>query len=137
MKDKPFALIGVNINCYDPQKLKEVMEKERLNFRSFTDKSDGEGLGVISSAWNLMGTPTIFVVDHTGVIRYIRRGIPDATAIDEKLNELIQATNQDKPVAPAEQRPLPPAAVGAHDRCRGEFLLRLPGPRFLAARPVG
>ena len=90
MKDKPFALIGVNINCYDPKKLKEVMDKEQLNFRSFTDKADGEGLGVISSAWNLMGTPTLFVMDHKGVIRYIRRGIPDATAIDEMLKKLIK-----------------------------------------------
>jgi peroxiredoxin len=103
MKDKPFALIGVNINCYDPQKLQAVMDTEQLTFRSFTDKSDGEGLGVISSAWNLMGTPTVFIVDHTGVIRYIRRGIPDAKAIDEKLNELIQAASQDRPVGPSEQ----------------------------------
>jgi hypothetical protein len=90
MKDKPFALIGVNINCHDPKKLKEVMDKEQLHFRSFTDKGDGQGLGVISSAWNLMGTPTLFVMDHKGVIRYIRRGIPDPTAIDELVKKLIK-----------------------------------------------
>jgi hypothetical protein len=96
MKDKPFALIGVNINCHDPKKLKEVMDKEQLNFRSFTDKADGEGLGVISSAWNLMGTPTLFVMDHNGVIRYIRRGIPDATAIDEMLKKLIKEAGSER-----------------------------------------
>ena len=90
MHDKPFVLIGVNINCHDPKTLKKVMDKEQLNFRSFTDAADGEGLGVISSAWNLMGTPTVFVVDHKGVIRYIRRGIPDARAIDDVLNKLIK-----------------------------------------------
>ena len=56
------------------------MDKEQLNFRSFTDTANGEGLGVISSAWNLQGTPTLFVVDHKGVIRYRRLGIPDAFA---------------------------------------------------------
>jgi len=66
------------------------MDKEQLNFRSFTDTADGEGLGVISSAWNLMGTPTLFVVDHKGVIRYLRRGIPDEKVIDEVLNQLIE-----------------------------------------------
>ena len=97
MHDKPFALIGVNINCYDPKKLKEVMDKEQLNFRSFTDTADGEGLGVISSAWNLMGTPTLFVLDHMGVIRYSRRGVPDAKVIDEVLNKLIkEAEGNDK-----------------------------------------
>ena len=92
MKDKPFALIGVNINCHDPKTLKEVMDKEQLNWRSFTDTSDGDGLGAISSAWNLMGTPTLFVVDHKGVIRYSRRGVPDAKVIDEVLNKLIKET---------------------------------------------
>lgn len=97
MEDKPFALIGVNINCYDPKKLKEVMDKELLNFRSFTDTADGEGLGVISSAWNLEGTPTLFVVDHKGVIRYRRLGIPDEKVIDEVLNKLIkEAEGNDK-----------------------------------------
>jgi hypothetical protein len=97
MQAKPFALIGVNINCYTPGKLKEVMAKEQLNFRSFTDTREGDGLGVISSAWNLMGTPTVFILDHVGVIRYIRRGIPDAKATDEVLEKLInEAEGNDK-----------------------------------------
>jgi len=97
MQDKPFALIGVNINCHDARKLKEVMDQEQLNFRSFTDTADGEGLGKISSAWNLMGTPTLFVLDHKGVIRYLRRGIPDKKVIDEVLNKLIkEAEDNDK-----------------------------------------
>jgi hypothetical protein len=90
MQDKPFALIGVNINCHDPKQLKEVMDKEKLNFRSFTDRADGEGLGVIGSAWNLFGTPTVFVLDHQGVIRYRQIGIPDKKAIDVVLNKLIK-----------------------------------------------
>jgi peroxiredoxin len=97
MQDKPFALIGVNINCHDPKALKEVMDKERLTFRSFTDKADGEGLGVIGSAWNLFGTPTVFVLDHKGVIRYRQMGIPDKKAIDGVLKELIrEAETNDK-----------------------------------------
>ena len=90
MQDKPFALIGVNINCHDPKVLKKVMDRERLPFRSFTDKSDGEGLGVIGRAWNLFGTPTVFVLDHKGVIRYRHMGIPDRKAIDGVLKELIR-----------------------------------------------
>ena len=95
MKDKPFALIGVNINCHEPRQLKEVMEKEQLNFRSFTDTADGEGLGVISSAWNLMGTPTLFVIDHKGRIRYSRRAVPDQQVVDEVLQKLIQEAEGD------------------------------------------
>lgn len=90
LKDKPFALVGVNINCYEPAKLKAVMEKAQLNFRSFADREDGEGLGVISSRWNLDGTPTLYILDHKGVIRYRRLGIPDKKAIDETLEMLIK-----------------------------------------------
>jgi hypothetical protein len=90
MRDRPFALIGVNINGHDSRTLKEVMDREQLNFRSFTDTAQGEGLGVIGSAWNLMGTPTLFVLDPEGVIRYSRRGVPDAKVIDNVLNQLIK-----------------------------------------------
>ena len=97
MQDKPFALIGVNINCHDPRTLKAVMDKEQLTFRSFTDEAGGEGLGVIGSAWNLFGTPTVFVLDHKGVIRYRQIGIPDKKAIDDVLNQLIkEAGGNDK-----------------------------------------
>jgi hypothetical protein len=89
MKDKPFALVGVNINCHDSKTLKAVMDTEQLGFRSFTDTKAGEGLGVIGSAWNLFGTPMVFVLDHTGVIRYRRIGYQDTPAIDELLNKLI------------------------------------------------
>jgi len=66
------------------------MDKAQLNFRSFSDTPDGEGLGVISGTWNLDGTPTLYVLDHEGVIRYRRLGIPDKNAIDEVLEKLIE-----------------------------------------------
>ena len=90
MENRPFALLGVNTNGYPSTKLKEVMDKEKLNFRSFTDTATGDGLGVIGSAWNLFGTPTVFVLDHKGVIRYRQIGIPNKKAIDEVLNMLIK-----------------------------------------------
>src|SRR5262245_26266159 len=96
MQAKPFALIGVNINCYEPDKLKELMDREQLHFRSFTDTREGEGLGVISSAWNLIGTPTVFVIDHKGVIRHVRRGIPDLKVIDDVLNTLVKEAEGNK-----------------------------------------
>ena len=35
-------------------------------------------------------TPTVFVLDHKGLIRYRQIGIPDKKAIDEVLNKLIK-----------------------------------------------
>jgi hypothetical protein len=73
------------------------MAKEQLRFRSFTDTAAGEGLGAIASAWNLFGTPTVFVLDRKGVIRYRHIGIPDTKAIDELLKKLVkEAEGNDK-----------------------------------------
>ena len=71
------------------------MDKEQLNFRSFTDKADGAGLGVIGSDWNLFGTPTVFVLEHKGVVRYRQIGIPDKEAIDGVVRKLIREAETD------------------------------------------
>ena len=82
---KPFALLGVHGLDYAPKKLKEVMEKEKLNWRSFADKG-----GIINSKWSSPGTPTYYVLDHKGVIRYKWVGNPGAKAFDTALEKLIR-----------------------------------------------
>jgi hypothetical protein len=98
MENKPFALIGVNTNGYTVQKLKEVMDKEKLNWRSFAEKRDGDdGMGKITSTFNLQGTPTLFLMDHKGVIRYRWLGSPGEAKIDEAIHALIkEAENEEK-----------------------------------------
>jgi hypothetical protein len=90
MEAKPFALIGVNTNQYDAKKLKEVMDKEKLNWRSFADKGGNDGMGPICTTWNLQGTPTLMVLDHKGVIRHKWLGSPGEKTIDEALAKLIK-----------------------------------------------
>ena len=96
-------MIGVNVNGYDSKKLKAVMDKEKLTWRSFAD--DGSIIGT----WNLPGTPTFSVIDHRGVIRhkwvgspadYKLGGLPDAKAIDAALEKLIKAAEADQKNAP-------------------------------------
>lgn len=67
LKDKPFALIGVNSDA-DKAKLKKVLEKEKITWRSFWNGPDGTS-GPISTAWNVKGWPTVYVLDAKGVIR--------------------------------------------------------------------
>ena len=80
---KPFALLGVHGFDYAPNKLKAVMEKEKLNWRSFSSRA-------IAAKWSARGTPTYYVVDHKGVIRYKWVGYPGAKAIDAALEKLIK-----------------------------------------------
>jgi len=77
------ALIGVNVDRYDAKKLKTVMDKEKLNWRSFADGR------AISEKWNA-ATPNYYVLDHRGKIRYKWVGSPGTKAIDAALEKLIQ-----------------------------------------------
>jgi hypothetical protein len=84
-------LIGVNIVGHDAGKLKNVMDREKLTWRSFTDPGE-IGQGAIASQWNLAGTPTLYVIDARGVIRHKWVGSPGAKAIDAALDKLIKET---------------------------------------------
>ena len=83
MQEKPFALIGVNTNNSEAKKLKDVMDKEQLPWRSFVAQ------GAINAKWNDPGTPTYYVIDPKGVIRYKWLGNPGEQALDTALEKLI------------------------------------------------
>ena len=86
LENKPFALIGVNSDK-DREALKAVIEKEKISWRSFWN--GGSTRGPISMAWNVRGWPTIYVLDHKGVIRYKNvRGAAMDEAVDALLEEM-------------------------------------------------
>ena len=60
------------------------MDKEKLAWRSFADQ------GAISDKWKPPGTPTFYILDPKGVIRYKWLGSPGAKAIDTALDKLIK-----------------------------------------------
>jgi hypothetical protein len=86
LENKPFALLGVNSDK-DREALKAVIEKEQITWRSFWN--GGSTRGPISTAWNVRGWPTIYVLDHKGVIRYKNvRGAAMDEAVDALLEEM-------------------------------------------------
>ena len=84
LEEKPFALVGVNTNTSDAKTLKAIMDKEKLNWRTF---AVGD---TISAKWNNPGTPLYYVIDHKGVIRHKWVGYPGEKAIDTALEKLIK-----------------------------------------------
>ena len=87
----PFALIGVNSDT-DLVKLKQRMEEENITWRSFWNGPDGVS-GPISTAWNVRGWPTIYVIDAKGVIRFRDvRGERLDKAVDQLLAEAAGET---------------------------------------------
>jgi peroxiredoxin len=82
LKDKPFALIGVNVNDRESKDLKATMAAEKMNWRSFAFQ---EG---INAKWN-PSTPGYYVLDPKGVIRHRWIGPPGEKAMDAVLEKLI------------------------------------------------
>jgi hypothetical protein len=85
-------VIGVHLNYdgEDAAKVRKVMTSENLRWRSFVDR------GAIADKWKPAGTPTFFIIDPNGVIRYRWAGAPGATAIDVALLKLIQEAKEAK-----------------------------------------
>jgi hypothetical protein len=95
LRNRPFALIGVNSDP-DKEQLKKRMAQEKITWRSFWNGPKGTS-GPISKAWNVRGWPTIYVLDHKGVIRYKGvRGERMDKAVDQLLEELGKGSAREK-----------------------------------------
>ncbi len=85
LKDEPFALIGINSDG-DAEKVKKILSEQGINWRQAIDDSTS---GPWATKWGVQGWPTIYVLDHKGVIRF--KDVRDADmdkAVDQLLEEL-------------------------------------------------
>ncbi|HEX3148197.1 MAG TPA: TlpA disulfide reductase family protein [Gemmataceae bacterium] len=94
MVDKPFALVGVNSDK-DRDALKPVLEEEKITWRSFWNGEKGTG-GPISKEWNVRGWPTLYVIDHKGVIRHKYVGSPGDEKLDAAIEKLVAEAEKTK-----------------------------------------
>jgi len=83
MQGRPFALLGVNSDR-DLDKIRKIVKEKELTWRSFWNGPEGTG-GPISSLWNVTGWPTIYIIDHKGVIRDKNKRGEDLDEVLEKL----------------------------------------------------
>jgi len=65
--DRPFTLFGINSD-QSRSALKKVIKKENISWPNIYDEggTDGE----IANRWNVHGWPTIYLIDHQGIIRH-------------------------------------------------------------------
>lgn len=84
-KNQPFALLGISSDA-DRESAVERMKKEGITWRQ---AMDGSTSGPLATKWNVRGWPTIYILDHKGVIRYMDlRGEELEKAVDELLKEV-------------------------------------------------
>ncbi len=90
MKGKPFTLIGVNGDGSLPDAIRAVAH-EKMTWPSFWNGKDGAD-GPISSAWNVSGWPTVYVLDANGIIRFKLEGYgePTSNMLNGSVDELMK-----------------------------------------------
>jgi hypothetical protein len=67
LKGKPFTLLGINSD-ESRSALKKIMVDEKITWPNIYDGQPGKG--PLANSWNVSGWPTIYVLDHNGVIRH-------------------------------------------------------------------
>jgi len=96
LQGQPFALLGINSDK-NLDELHAAMIKEQITWRSWWD-GGGTG-GPIATPFGVHSWPTIYVLDHKGVIRYKNvRG----EALDEAVDTLL-AERVDDPTTAAQK----------------------------------
>ncbi len=104
---KPFVLVGVNGDTLpdknftmtdadgkavdDTARVKAAVEKNKICWRSFRN-------GQFTSAvnWNVRSWPTIFLIDHRGIIRGKWKGDPGEKTLDTAIEELVRTAEKAK-----------------------------------------
>ncbi|MBS1715409.1 MAG: TlpA family protein disulfide reductase [Armatimonadetes bacterium] len=66
LKDRPFALIGINSDG-DRSVLGKILKEQGITWRQAVD---GSTEGPLAKKWGVRGWPTIYVLDKKGVIRF-------------------------------------------------------------------
>ena len=88
---KPFTILGINSDA-KREELKKVLEKENISWRSWFDGGSTEG--PIAKQWNVSGWPTLYLIDHKGVIRDKSVGSKDMDKLMDKLVEEAEAASK-------------------------------------------
>jgi serine/threonine-protein kinase len=115
LEGKPFVFLGINCDD-DREAVKKVVQRQGLNWRSWFDGGssltpaeawaqyaeklngrswfDGSTGGRIQRDWQIDSFPTLYVIDHKGVIRY--KGLR-GPQLEAAVNTLLAEREKEKP----------------------------------------
>jgi hypothetical protein len=89
MKDRPFALLGIN-NDGTAEEVLPRFEEEGITWRNAIEPEENS----LASQWNVTGYPNLYLVDADGVIRYHWLGSPGDEVLDQRIEELVVAAEK-------------------------------------------
>ena len=93
-RERPFDIVGVDCDD-DVQKAREAVAQHGMTWRSFRNQA-GEG-PAITAEWKVLGFPTLYLIDHHGIIRKRWIGSPSDEELDRTVNVLVDAAERGIP----------------------------------------
>src|SRR5262245_504131 len=87
MENAPFALIGINSDR-DKDLVKKQNEAEQISWRCVWNGPEGV-TGPIAKDFRIRGWPTLYLIDHEGVIRHHWLGNPGNDTLDRAIDALV------------------------------------------------
>jgi peroxiredoxin len=90
MKDRPFVLISVSADD-EKKTLQTFLEKNEMPWTHWWDNG---GESEVLKKYRVRAFPTLYVIDHAGVIRHKWVGAPDEKKLDEAIEELVKAAEK-------------------------------------------
>ena len=91
LEGKPFVLLGADVGD-DRGKVQQQQKDGSITWRSFWDEP-----GQIAERWSVALFPTIYLIDHRGVVRWVGS---KGDGLDEAVDQLVrEAETEPTPVA--------------------------------------
>jgi RNA polymerase sigma-70 factor (ECF subfamily) len=88
---KPFVLVGVNEDV-DADAVKKAVQTHKITWRSFRNKRAKDAF--ITEDWKILGIPTLYLIDRTGIIRQRWIGAPPPEELNRAVDLLVEAAGK-------------------------------------------
>ncbi len=88
LEGKPFAIVGVNGDT-DDEAIADAVATHKISWRSFRNKRAGKTK--ISDEWDILGWPTLYLIDQEGVIRERWIDSPPPDELNRAIDQLVDA----------------------------------------------
>jgi thiol-disulfide isomerase/thioredoxin len=82
-------MYGVNVERFGPERVQQAHTNFGAEFPSLQDVS-----GELQAMFGVESYPTLVLIDGTGAIRHVEAGVPDQTALADRISGLLSEQSQ-------------------------------------------
>jgi hypothetical protein len=93
LQNKPFALLGVDLDT-DRDTMKKFVVDKQVNWRSWLDANNS-----IAQKWEVKGIPQLYLLDENGVIRQKWLRAQSEEVLNKAIDDLIKKVEEGEKVS--------------------------------------